>query len=47
MIGYYPYHILPLGPPANHGHQSPALLFNTYRTLAKEEDGLAYFEIRP
>lgn len=29
------------------GHQSPALLFNTYRTLAKEEDGLAYFEIRP
>lgn len=29
------------------GHQSPALLFSTYRTLAKEEDGLAYFEIRP
>lgn len=29
------------------GHQSPALLFNTYRTLAKSEDGKAYFDLRP
>lgn len=29
------------------GHQSPALLFNTYRTLSKEEEGVAYFKIRP
>lgn len=29
------------------GHTSPALLFSTYRTLATEADGLAYFAIIP
>ncbi len=29
------------------GHQSAALLFNTYRTLAKEADGKQFFGIKP